>query len=92
MSAMSYLLYVLSYFKPYDSKLVFRFSLLLHFHTSCSYRLHKSCSYGVYSLQEFKQNEARKAAAAVIIALICEKNKARKKRQEIKVGMKPWLK
>ena len=32
------------------------------------------------------------AAAPVIIVLISEKNKLRKKRQKRKVGVKPWLK
>ena len=33
-----------------------------------------------------------KAAAAVFIAIISEKNKSRKKRQKRKVGIKSWLK
>ena len=42
-----------------DSQSVFKFSLRLHYHTSCSYWLHKSCSDRVFSLQEFKQNDSR---------------------------------
>ena len=32
----------------YNSQSVFRFSLLLHYHTSCSYRVYKSCSYRLF--------------------------------------------
>ena len=33
----------------YDSQSLFRFSLLLHYHTSCSYRVSKSCSYRLFT-------------------------------------------
>ena len=47
------------WYNLYHSQSVFKFSLRLLCHTSCSYRLHKSCSYRVFSLQEFKQNDSR---------------------------------
>ena len=62
----------------------------LHFHTSCSYRVLKSYSYRVFSLQEFKQNDQKHAAAVVIIAL--PKKQVKEKRDNRKVCMKPWLK
>ena len=36
------------WYSLYDSQSVFRFSLLLHYHTSCSYQVYKSCSYGLF--------------------------------------------
>ena len=64
----------------YDSQSVFKFSLRLHSHTSCSYRVLKKCSYREYSA--FKNSSKmiqEQAAATVCIALISEKNKSREK-------------
>ena len=38
-----------AWYNLYDSQSVFRFSLLLHYHTSCSYRVYKSCSYRLFA-------------------------------------------
>ena len=72
-----------------------RFSLRLHFHTSCLYRLHESCSYRLFSLAPYAKclsKMSQEKAKAVVIALISEKNKSRKKRKKRKVGIKLWLK
>ena len=56
------------------------FSLHLHCHTSCSYRVHKV---GFTKYSAFKSSSKRiqeQAAAAIAVALIFEKNKSRKKR------------
>ena len=52
------------WYNLYHSQSVFKFSLRLHYHTSCSYRVHKSCSYRVFSLQEFKQNDSRTSCSS----------------------------
>ena len=72
----------------FNSQSVFRFSLSLHFHTSCSYRVHKSCSCSFKISREMIQEQA---VAVVIIALISEQNESREKRQKGKVCVKPWL-
>ena len=76
----------------YDSQSLFRFSLRLHFHTSCSYRVHISCSYRVFSLQEFYQNESRTNFSCINTALISMHSKSLKKRQKREVGMNRDLK
>ena len=43
----------------YDSQSILKFSLRLHCHTSCLYRVHESCSYRIFSPQEFKQTDSR---------------------------------
>ena len=76
----------------YDLQSVFRFSLRLPFHTSCSYRVHESCLRRVSSLQNFKQNESRTSCSSSNYCNNFQKNKLGKERQKRKVGMKPWLK
>ena len=52
------------WYNLYDSQSVFKFSLRLHSHTSCSYRVHKSCSYKLFSLQEFKEIGSRTSCSS----------------------------
>ena len=47
---------------------------------------------GYSTFKSLSKMTQEQATAAVIIGLTSEKNKSRKKRQERKVGMKPWLK
>ena len=58
-----------------------------------SYKLFiPSCSYRVFSLKSSSKMIQEQAAAAVIIGLIFEKNKSRKKRTKRRVCVKPQLK
>ena len=52
------------WYNLYDSQSVFKFSLRFQHHTSCSYQAHKSCPYGIFSLQEFKQNDSRTSSSS----------------------------
>ena len=67
----------------HNSQLVFRFSLRLHFHTSCPYRVHKRCLYRVLSLQEFQQNELRASSSSSSFREKHVKEKGTKKEKSV---------
>ena len=63
---------------------VFRFSLRLHYHTNCSYRVHKNCSYRVFSLQEFKRNESRTSCSSSNYCTNFQEKKVKEKERKKK--------
>ena len=75
----------------YDSQSVFQFSLLLHYHTSCSYSVHKSCSYRVFSLQEFMQNDSKTSCRGSYYCADFREKKSKKKKKKT-ICVKPEFK
>ena len=80
------------WYNLYDSHLTFKFSLRLHYHTSCSYRAHKSCSYRLFSLQEFKQNDLRTSCSSIDYCTNFREQQVKKKLKKRIVRVKLWLK
>ena len=78
------------WYKSYDSiwQSIFRFSLCLHYHTSCSYWVHQSCS----SRVQAKWFKKKLLQQWLITALNSKKSKSRGKRQKGRICVIPWLK
>ena len=80
------------WYNLYDSQSVFKFSLRLHYHTSCSCRVHKSWSYRVFSLQEFKQNDSRTSYSSSNYCTNFWEKQVKEKEKKKEDCVKLWLK
>ena len=83
------------WYNLHDSQSALRFSLCLHYHTSCSYWVVKFVHTAYSIFRSLNAMSEKQAAAAIIIALLWKKKKKKKKRksrQKRKVWVKPWLK
>ena len=78
------------WYNLHDSQSALRFSLCLHYHTSCSYWVVKFVHTAYSIFRSLNAMSEKQAAAAIIIALIWKKKRKRKKGNQGKKEKSGW--